>query len=62
MTNFDAIVAGGPEAVALLSTRAKVAAIEKTCEQFGVEFSVSHETFERVYKEHLDYLLAEHRE
>ena len=61
MTNFDAIVTGGPETLAFLLTKSKIAAMEKICKEFGVAFSVSDETFEQVRKEHLDDLLAEYK-
>ena len=58
MTNFDKIMAGGPEVLAKLFVDSKIIFSEKTLESIGITYKASDKVREDMFKEHYALLTA----
>lgn len=59
MTNFDKLVAAGPETLAHVLTESKINASVMVVTKLGIEFECPDELRKEIYKEHYDFLTKE---
>lgn len=59
MTRFEKLVSGGPEAMAILIAKTKLASFKKAFEAIGVEYDLPQDKYEEILVEHYKYLAEE---